>query len=453
MVWGHLALYVLYAVGSGAKRARMAAVKISKGAYGRARQAASRVRASDDRPLDRCPVCRMVYMSEYAVRDHVLNVHPDDHCRLYHDQPCRAHAATVAYLGQARIGLDPSGPAGGHGVSVAVVPSGFDQDRDSVIIQDRSGEIMQRLGINATEALERAAEGVRAFRDATAQTGAGLAAHLADTRRAQQEAAAEERITRMRAQCPLSVAGGCQGDDVCDVHGACAARQLIDAYEQGQEIEARQAAAPCTVCGAEDHARLAHTDRMMEIQPDWHIHASLEEYSNMIQSPERPSDEIVADYWYPNTNLAPEDADGPAEPRETGICAYACTHSVDEHTESGCIHIGCPCRASYGTDVPNTQTAAEILDEWQDESEERRVVLEGDPDYNDLQTYLEGGTLESTEAAKRLDQRAVDAGQLSPKTFWDTWDEEPRRTHQAHKLWCARWSQHHYSKCPVWGAE
>lgn len=51
-----------------------------------------------------------------------------------------------------------------------------------------------------------------------------------------------------------------------------------------------------------------------------------------------------------------------------------------------------------------------------------------DRDFYDLQTYLEGGTEESQHAARRMDERAVANGQLSPEGFRATWGELPKRS-------------------------
>lgn len=53
-----------------------------------------------------------------------------------------------------------------------------------------------------------------------------------------------------------------------------------------------------------------------------------------------------------------------------------------------------------------------------------------DVDFYDLQTYLEGGTEESQHAARRMDERAVAAGQQSPEDFLATWDELPLNVKQ-----------------------
>ena len=133
-----------------------------------------------------------------------------------------------------------------------------------------------------------------------------------------------------------------------------------------------------------------------------------------------------------------------------GLCGHP-DHS--DHPETECGHaagsMGAPCTCLYieiDAPVPMEDLAGPDDGNW-------RVIREGDPAYNDLQTYLEGGTLESTDAAKLLDQRGVDYGQVSPKTFWDAWGELPRSTYQSHKIWCARPGEHPHQDCPVWGAE
>lgn len=49
-----------------------------------------------------CTLCDMVKPDGHALRDHVMNVHPDDFCRLYHHQPCRAERAATEYLAEQR---------------------------------------------------------------------------------------------------------------------------------------------------------------------------------------------------------------------------------------------------------------------------------------------------------------------------------------------------------------
>ena len=83
----------------------------------------------------------------------------------------------------------------------------------------------------------------------------------------------------------------------------------------------------------------------------------------------------------------------------------------------------------------------------------RPVVREGTEDYNDLQTYLEGDSRTAMAAAKRLDQRSVDAGQMSPGAYRETHGELPDRTNGGHRLWCSRWRYHTPQDCPVWGDE
>jgi hypothetical protein len=40
-------------------------------------------------PTGACSLCDVVKPDAAALRDHVLNVHPDEHCGLYHQQPCQ----------------------------------------------------------------------------------------------------------------------------------------------------------------------------------------------------------------------------------------------------------------------------------------------------------------------------------------------------------------------------
>jgi hypothetical protein len=360
------------------------------------------------------------------------------------------------------------------------------------------------MGINITEVpgAEEAIGHHRRMALSYRPSGSALADYLAGVRRARTGAVeAQERMARMTAACPLTTSGdrlGCADQSECDRRGSCAANDMITA----QHI--RDSYRPCSVCGAADHAGVAHPSVVFEDEPEpmsgnvheimdeivrrgfvagpeWITHSEpmtdypfeTEMIRDMIQSSERPRDEIVSGLGYGHTNSTPESADGSVESRE-GACprcadcghtahinvcraVVGATHATDQDVEEelcGCLQQ--PYRLPEPDGEPvriDAQTSEEILNDWAWEGGAHRVVLEGDPDYNDLQTYLEGGTLESTEAAKRLDQRAVDAGQLSPKTFWDTWNELPRSTEQAHKIWCARWRQHHYSECPVWGAE
>ncbi len=41
-----------------------------------------------------CSLCEVVKPSAYALRDHVMNVHPDEFCGIYHDHPAAAPAVT-----------------------------------------------------------------------------------------------------------------------------------------------------------------------------------------------------------------------------------------------------------------------------------------------------------------------------------------------------------------------
>lgn len=42
-----------------------------------------------DNPAGACSLCDVVKPDERTLRDHVLNVHPDEHCAMYHQQPCQ----------------------------------------------------------------------------------------------------------------------------------------------------------------------------------------------------------------------------------------------------------------------------------------------------------------------------------------------------------------------------
>jgi len=81
-----------------------------------------------------------------------------------------------------------------------------------------------------------------------------------------------------------------------------------------------------------------------------------------------------------------------------------------------------------------------------------RVVGEHDPDYNDLQDYLEGDSRTADAAAQRLDQRAVDEAQLSPGAYRLQWGGLPVITFNAHQFWCGR-RDHDFMACPFWGEE
>jgi len=391
MIWGHFVLYVLYAVGNGAYRAGERAAKIVKGAYGRARQAASRARTVDA-------------------------------------------LATVARSSAVKVGIDPSGPAGGEAVA------------------HRPG-----AGKGITDQSRWA-------------SGEALAAYLGQNRQlAQQAAEAQLRAARLHAVCPLAgPLGGCADGSDCDVRGRCAAAEIMAAYDEIMTV------------------RLLADETDPETRGTLNVDVpGYPQPFQMIQSPVRPSAEIVCcracnhpRHDSGRGRCAFTVQDGASEPggppavcgcragtdmlertvvhlTVDGLCDW-CGHADHRTRTTPCgyrwagnpgLSGPCPCLAGRVEPTPEPEPLVEP------DGERTRVITEHDPDYNDLQTYLEGGTLESTEAARRLDQRAVDNGQLSPKAFWDTWDELPRRTEQAHKLWCARWRQHCVSDCPVWGAE
>lgn len=166
------------------------------------------------------------------------------------------------------------------------------------------------------------------------------------------------------------------------------------------------------------------------------------------ESPERPSPGLVVCEACGHPHHTPGD----------GQCAFL----APSRLPSGQTELAvCGCTAGTDRLVVTGRGITDPLGECTIEPEcplcDADVCTEHDPAFNDLQTYLEGGTVESLEAAKRLDQRldqrGVDAGQISPKAFWDTWGELPVPSHYAHRIWCAHWRQHSADQCPVWGAE
>ncbi|MFJ2733708.1 hypothetical protein [Streptomyces sp. NPDC087317] len=56
-------------------------------------------------PEGTCAFCDVVKPDEHALRDHVLNVHPDEFCGLYHPQPCQ-HDRRERYMA-ALLQADP----------------------------------------------------------------------------------------------------------------------------------------------------------------------------------------------------------------------------------------------------------------------------------------------------------------------------------------------------------
>jgi hypothetical protein len=59
-----------------------------------------------------CTLCNVTKPDDRTLRDHVLNVHPDDHCRLYHQQPCQQdrrerYMAAVQQAGDTAYGNRP----------------------------------------------------------------------------------------------------------------------------------------------------------------------------------------------------------------------------------------------------------------------------------------------------------------------------------------------------------
>jgi hypothetical protein len=433
-----------------------------------------------------CPLCGRTKPTEDALRDHVGNVHPDDHCRLYHVQPCRADAALSEYLNHWTAHTDSPPPASDDTLRISLDPAGpggvvYPRQAGKRMISDETRGIMQRMGINADEALARAAGGASALQ-----------------RIINQAADARLRAAQRALVCPLHNGGdrlGCRDVADCDQHGGCRMAETL--------------------------ARQEAYERQADLSPSGRTVSEI--IDEMIQSSERSPNEIVVESGYPNPNSAHEDAqraashahgacpqcrhprhdirpfcyvaDGHdeqdrcmcrhplvsdwcpipgnhvhesdhADPEPLAVCPD-CGHPAHQNTCGQAVGVtyswtgeeteSCACTQwPYGLgtaagDPLHVPTADEILNDWPRHT--GQVIGEHDPDFNDLQTYLEGGTLESNEAAKRLDQRGVDAGQISPKTYWDTWNEMPKPAYDSHKIWCARWRTHRPEDCPVWGAE
>jgi len=168
---------------------------------------------------------------------------------------------------------------------------------------------------------------------------------------------------------------------------------------------------PCSVCGAADHDGVVHgtVDGIRPHRPMTAEEAALQERAyreiqispdviaelRMIQSPVRPSDEIV----------------------KCGVCGhqhhpsnvFRCPGSVPSGEPSGGIE-ACRCDGTR------------ILDE---------------DDFDD---------------ARQDDQYAVDEAQLSPGAYRLQWGELPRITFNAHQFWCGR-RDHDFMQCPFWGEE
>jgi hypothetical protein len=143
----------------------------------------------------------------------------------------------------------------------------------------------------------------------------------------------------------------------------------------------------------------------------------------------------------------------------TGAEGRAMAEAVRAHDACGsCAHVLHPGR-QCGAQVPTAEgrvcrcmagltTAeanAEILKEGM-----ARVRVGAAEDMNDLQTYLEGGTKESQAAARRLDERSVIEGRLSPSVFKAVWGELPPITPDGHRMWCGR-KHVDLGFCDFWG--
>lgn len=169
-----------------------------------------------------------------------------------------------------------------------------------------------------------------------------------------------------------------------------------------------------------------------------------------------------------NSNPVTESAEGPsAEIESCRACGHPqhrsgdrrCTHPVPLTGLPGSLFSQVPCGCTMFAlgEEPQFRTDHGPEPEFQAEAEPgefdpSRVIHEGDPTYNDLQTYLEGAGTERDEAARRLDQREVDCGQLSPAAFRNTWGVPARLTYEGHQLWCpdAVRPGHEYSDCTRW---
>lgn len=58
-----------------------------------------------EQPAGACRLCDVVKPDAAVLRDHVLNVHPEEHCGLYHRQPCE-HDRRERYM-TALLAADP----------------------------------------------------------------------------------------------------------------------------------------------------------------------------------------------------------------------------------------------------------------------------------------------------------------------------------------------------------
>src|SRR6266545_3879281 len=196
---------------------------------------------------------------------------------------------------------------------------------------------------------------------------------------------------------------------------------------------------PCSVCGAADHDGVVHgtVDGIRPHRPMTAEEAALQERAyrempispdvieelRMIQSPERPSEGLAEASVPRETGLGASDA--PEGRQGAPVARSGCSRDTDG--DGNCGQPLCPECGS-------------------------RVVGEHDPDYNDLQDYLEGDTATAEAAARRLDQRAVDEAQLSPGAYRLQWGVLPRITFNAHQFWCGR-RDHDFMACPFWGEE
>jgi hypothetical protein len=156
-------------------------------------------------------------------------------------------------------------------------------------------------------------------------------------------------------------------------------------------------------------------------------------YEEKIQSPVRPSDEI--DFCLRCGH--------PTHDSKRALCGFLEPQGV----------IACHCTGQPVAQAPITGDDVRRAMDGLREQHGTEPYVDPDQDFNDLQAYLEGGTAEAQAAAKRLDQRAVDNGQISPGLYRETWGELPRPSLLAHKIWCPRHRDHSFHECPRWGDE
>lgn len=178
----------------------------------------------------RCPVCGKRKPSEDALRDHVGNVHPDDHCRLYHVQPCKFE---MILSERAAPGEKSAPPRARH-----------EEPETSPEVSTVSTELLR---LELFEAEKRTRE-IRAL------------------------------LEHDPRHCPCAgrhypSPGACRW---CACHrdlpqGIVPGSRLAELYTERTEImdeahpdwveQLTSSHRPCSVCGAPDHARMVHSDQ------------------------------------------------------------------------------------------------------------------------------------------------------------------------------------------------